>query len=107
MQHKEYSEGTAQLIDDEVKGIIDEAYVETTKLLEEHLDALHAIANGLLKREVLDAQDIETLAAGGSLPDADPDDDGPGVPVEPEAEAASDADSQIGLPGQPAEGFTG
>jgi cell division protease FtsH len=107
VQHKEYSEGTAQLIDDEVKGIIDEAYVETTKLLEEHLDALHAIANGLLKREVLDAQDIETLAAGGSLPDADPDDDGPGVPVEPEAEAASDADSQIGLPGQPAEGFTG
>ncbi len=58
---KEYSEKTAELIDQEVERILKEAYETTTKLIEENIKCLHAIANGLLESETLDAQAIEEI----------------------------------------------
>ncbi|NKB88787.1 MAG: ATP-dependent zinc metalloprotease FtsH [Acidobacteria bacterium] len=109
-QGSEFSDGTAQLIDEEIKRIIDDAYDATTDLLRSNIEALHAIAKALLAREVLDGEDIAALAAGQSLPDPDPDSSGgtgPSAPA-PVVEPSADEEPQIGLPGQqPAEGFTG
>ncbi len=58
---KEYSEKTAELIDEEVSRILREAYQKTTNLIQEHIDCLHAIAQSLLENETLDAQAIEEI----------------------------------------------
>ena len=110
-QHNEYSEGTATIIDEEIKRIIDDGYRATTKMLTDNLHHLHAIAQALLAREVLDADDIKAIMEGRPLPDLDPD-DGPAVPIrtEPELDDATEEteeDPVIGIPVQPAEGFTG
>jgi cell division protease FtsH len=106
-QHTEFSDGTAQLIDEELRYIVDEAYKETTALLTDNLDALHAIAKGLLTREVLDGADIAALVAGEPLADPPPSETpGPSAPATAEPEAVAE-EPQIGLAGQPAEGFTG
>ncbi len=60
-QHRDYSEETAQRIDQEVKDIVIDAYNNTRKLIEENIDTLHKIANGLLEKETLDAKDIDAI----------------------------------------------
>jgi cell division protease FtsH len=67
-QHIEYSDRTAQLIDDEVKRIVDEAYLRAKKILEDRIDILHRMANALLERETLDAAEIKIILEGGVLP---------------------------------------
>ncbi|HEX6791238.1 MAG TPA: ATP-dependent zinc metalloprotease FtsH [Candidatus Krumholzibacteria bacterium] len=68
VQHTEYSDRTAQLIDDEVKRIVDEAYLRAKKILEDRIDILHRIANALLERETLDSDEIKIILEGGVLP---------------------------------------
>jgi cell division protease FtsH len=68
VQHTEYSDRTAQLIDDEVKRIVDEAYLRAKKILEDRIDILHRMANALLERETLDAAEIKIILEGGVLP---------------------------------------
>ncbi len=67
-QHKDYSESTANMIDEEVKRFVMVNYKRAKDLLAKHLDNLHAIANGLLERESLDNSEIEILMHGGTLP---------------------------------------
>lgn len=64
---RDYSQNTAQLIDEEVHRIVDEAYADTKKLLEENRDKLEAIAQALLKYETLDASEVHALMRGESL----------------------------------------
>ncbi len=59
--HKPYSEATAEKIDREVKRIIDECYERTKKLLMEHRHHLEAVAQELLKKEILFQNDLERL----------------------------------------------
>jgi cell division protease FtsH len=68
VQRTEYSDRTAQLIDDEVKRIVDEAYLRAKKILEDRIDILHRMANALLERETLDAPEIKIILEGGVLP---------------------------------------
>lgn len=58
---KPYSEATAEKIDREVKRIIDECYERTKKLLMEHRHHLEAVAQELLKKEILFQNDLERL----------------------------------------------
>lgn len=58
---KPYSEATAEKIDKEVKGIIDEAYDRTKKLLEKHRVHLDVIARELLEKEIIFQSDLERL----------------------------------------------
>ncbi|MFN0203648.1 MAG: ATP-dependent zinc metalloprotease FtsH [Bacteroidia bacterium] len=58
---KPYSEATAQLIDQEVKGIIDMAYQKTMLLLTDKRAELEAIAQELLKKEVVFKEDLRRL----------------------------------------------
>src|SRR6186713_1058470 len=69
-QHTDYSEDTALKIDAEVKKIISCQYDRCTALLKEHKQRLQDIADALLAREVLDADQVRRLAYGHSLEDA-------------------------------------
>ncbi len=58
------SEATAQMIDEEIRRVIDEAEATARKVLTEHMDDLHAIAKGLLEYETLNARDVEAILRG-------------------------------------------
>ena len=71
-QHRDYSEATAVEIDEEVRGIIQQAYNRTKDILTEHIEPLERIAQGLLEREVLDSEQIDLLVKGEPLPAREP-----------------------------------
>lgn len=58
---KPYSEETSKIIDQEVRKLIDEAYLRTKKLLTEKKAEVEKLANALLEREVLFQSDVEAL----------------------------------------------
>jgi cell division protease FtsH len=60
-QRRDYSEDTAQRIDDEVRDIVNGAYERTTKLITAHVDILHKMANALLEKETLTGKDVEEI----------------------------------------------
>ncbi len=64
---KDYSEETARVIDEEIRRLIDEAYHEAEKLLDEHWDKVEAMAEALLKYETLTRDDIDRIMAGQRL----------------------------------------
>ncbi|KAG7663673.1 AFG3 [[Candida] subhashii] len=59
--HKNYSETTATMIDNEVKRLIDEAYKECHKLLTEKLPLVDKVAKELFAKEVLTREDMIKL----------------------------------------------
>ena len=61
MEERNYSEETAKVIDDEVKKIIDAAYVKAKELLQQNVDKLTLLANTLLEKEVLNDQEVKQL----------------------------------------------
>jgi cell division protease FtsH len=60
-QHRDYSEKTAQSIDEEVRGIIENAAKISEKLLKDNIDKLHKLAKALLEKEILDGHEIDEL----------------------------------------------
>ncbi len=68
VQNRNYSEETAQLVDEEVKKLIDEAHSRCRKLLSDNIDALHRIAKALLERETISGDDVDMLIKGEELP---------------------------------------
>jgi cell division protease FtsH len=64
---KDYSEDTAKIIDEEIKRITSEAYVEAEKMLNEHWDQVVAVAEALLKHETLTADEVHKLMRGEEL----------------------------------------
>ena len=58
---KPYSEATSQMIDEEVRTIIEQAYIRTKELLTERRHELEVIAKELLEKEVLLQDDLERL----------------------------------------------
>jgi cell division protease FtsH len=58
---KPYSEETGKMIDQEVRKLIDEAYVKTKALLTEKKGDVEKLAKELLKKEVLFKSDVEAL----------------------------------------------
>ncbi len=63
-QHQDYSEDTALRIDQEVKRIVTDNYARAEQILSEHRARLLDIADALLQREVLDAEQVKRLAMG-------------------------------------------
>jgi cell division protease FtsH len=70
-QHRDYSELTAQRIDEEVRAIVAGACEKAHQLIKDNLDALHTMAHDLLEKETLDSSDIDEIIAGGekSMPE--------------------------------------
>ncbi len=67
-RHRDYSERTAIEIDDEVRGIVNDAMARAEKILTDNLDILHKLSKELLEREILDSEEIDKLIRGESLP---------------------------------------
>ncbi len=65
--HKDYSERTAELIDEEVRRMVENAHNRALELLRENLDKLHLIANALLEREVMDGDQMDRVLRGEKL----------------------------------------
>jgi len=80
-QHQDYSEDTALKIDHEVKRFVTANYERAHLILSEHKDKLFKMADALLAREVLDAEQVRRLAAGQPLDELKP-----VVPVAPASE---------------------
>jgi len=70
-QHQDYSEGTAVEIDREVKRIVTECYNKARETITASREALVRIAEALLEREVLEAEEIGALVRGEELPPLD------------------------------------
>jgi cell division protease FtsH len=66
-QHQDYSEDTAIRIDHEVKRFVQSNYERAKLVLEEHRVSLDRIAEELLVREVLDAEQVRRIVAGEAL----------------------------------------
>jgi cell division protease FtsH len=62
-----YSEATAQAIDDEVHRIVTSQYRRARQLLEDNYETLARIANALIEREVLTSDEVRDLIAGRAL----------------------------------------
>jgi cell division protease FtsH len=58
---KPYSEKTAELMDQEVKSIVDGVYKRTLKIIEDHKDGFMQLGALLLEKEVIFAEDIEQI----------------------------------------------
>ena len=71
-QHRDYSEETAREIDAEVRRFIDAAYKTAFTVLDGNRDILERIAQALLEREVLDANELALIVAGQPLPNIQP-----------------------------------
>ena len=75
-QHKNVSDETAHIIDEEIRNVIDRNYDRSRRILKENIDKLHAMAQALIKYETIDSQQIEDIMAGRTpRPPADWDDD--------------------------------
>ena len=66
-QHQDYSEDTALRIDQEVKRFITDNYTRAQNVLLEHKQKLLDLADALLLRETLDAEQVRRIAAGVPL----------------------------------------
>jgi len=71
-QHQDYSEDTALKIDQEVRRFVTNNYERAQGLLSQNKDTLVKIADALLAREVLDAEQVKRLAAGQTLDEPQP-----------------------------------
>ena len=71
-QHRDYSENTAQRIDEEINQLIGNAYEKATAVLNENIDILHKLAESLLEKETVMGAELDelinTLRPGIDLP---------------------------------------
>jgi cell division protease FtsH len=100
-QHRDYSEDTAIQIDKEVRRIVHTGYDKAKDLLNGNKETLERIAQALLEREVIDANEVKLLMENKPLPEK------PRTPPTPPPQAAPSADPKVVRPElRPAPGFT-
>jgi cell division protease FtsH len=99
-QRREVSERTAELVDDEVKRLLDEAYARARGILVSHRELLDRMAATLLERETLDREELELMFQGQSLPPRPPAPltPAPVAPAQPRAEPAPQRTPILGVP---------
>jgi len=88
------SEKTAQKIDVEVRKLIDNNYGRAKKILVEHMDQLHLLADALIEYETLESSEIDDVMAGKKLHRAERREPFKKPPEDPSAEAP-DVDSHV------------
>ncbi len=59
--HKPFSEKTAEIIDQEIKKMVENAYQRALKILNENRDKLNKLAAILLEKEVIFSEDLEKI----------------------------------------------
>jgi cell division protease FtsH len=63
-QHRDYSEDTARLIDNEIRAIVTQSYEKARDIIQKNMATLHQLANALLEKEVLDGNQIDSIIKG-------------------------------------------
>jgi cell division protease FtsH len=63
-QHRDYSEDTARLIDNEIRGIVTQGHERAKEIIQTNMTILHKLANTLLEKEVLDGHQIDSIIKG-------------------------------------------
>ena len=96
-QRREISERTAEVVDDEVKHFLDEAYAKARHILTAQRPLLERIAHALLDRETIDREDVDMLLRG--VPLAPRDAPTPPPPAQPTLGAGKPASSPASVPG--------
>ncbi|MFQ5914392.1 MAG: ATP-dependent zinc metalloprotease FtsH [Nitrospinota bacterium] len=66
-RHKDYSEKTAEAIDEEIKRIVMDNYGRAERIVQEHRDKLEAITEALMDRETIDGNEVDMLIRGEKL----------------------------------------
>jgi cell division protease FtsH len=66
-QHRDYSEETAQMIDQEIRTIVTESYEKAKDILIQNMETLHKLANTLLEKEALDGHQIDAIIKDGAV----------------------------------------
>jgi len=66
-QHRDYSEETAQMIDQEIRTIVTLSYQKAKDILIQNMGTLHKLANTLLEKEVLDGHQIDAIIKGEAV----------------------------------------
>jgi cell division protease FtsH len=101
-QHKQVSDDTAHLIDEEVRKIIDANYERARQILEENVEKLHVMAKALMKYETIDIEQVRDIMEGREpRPPADWDDSiDPKPPSGTATSESEDAPGPIGGPAQ-------
>ncbi|MBC8025972.1 MAG: ATP-dependent zinc metalloprotease FtsH, partial [Steroidobacteraceae bacterium] len=95
-QHKQVSDETAHVIDEEIRRVIDLSYKRAKEILETNLDKLHIMADALVKYETIDETQIKDIMNGrpakppadwdesaGAPPPKRPESDAGGAPIAP------------------------
>jgi cell division protease FtsH len=67
-QRRDVSQKTAELVDAEIRRIVSEAYSRAEEVITANRGLLNTLAEALLERETLDAEDVRILEEGGKLP---------------------------------------
>jgi len=66
-QSKNMSDKTADLVDIEVRRIVEDAYARATKILTDKADDLETLAQGLLEYELLSGDEIAAVLRGENI----------------------------------------
>ena len=103
------SEATAQIIDEEIRRVIEEAEGLASKILKEHIEDLHTLAKGLLEYETLSGDEVQKLLRGETIDRSEPaaSDKGPSgrrSSVPSSGKAAKGKDTPGGLEPEPQPG---
>jgi cell division protease FtsH len=85
-QHRDYSEATAQRIDQEVSDLIHTAYQRSKQILEDNLEILHKLAELLLEKETVMGQELDEmildLSPDAKLPSKSTEEDNPSMVIQ-------------------------
>jgi len=103
-QTQNVSEATSQLIDQEVRRLIEEAETQARKILTEHHDDLHKVAKALLEYETLSNDEIGSIMRGEPIVRDDTGGAGPGPDRRRRASVPTSSGPQPGANPEPQPG---
>ncbi len=63
--HRNFSEDTARIIDEEIKRIVDDSRTKAEKIIKDNIDKLHLLAKTLLEKEILSSDEIDQVLKEG------------------------------------------
>ncbi|MEM1243471.1 MAG: ATP-dependent zinc metalloprotease FtsH [Pseudomonadota bacterium] len=102
-KRKELSDTTAKMIDDEIRVIIDRNYQRAGKILTDHMENLHLMAEALIKYETIDTEQIKAIMTGKKPnPPKDWTEDEPPSKSTPKSKKTKAKKSDDGILGDPA-----
>ncbi|MCA9875359.1 MAG: ATP-dependent zinc metalloprotease FtsH, partial [Anaerolineales bacterium] len=98
-EQRDYSDAVAELIDNEVREIIDREHEEARRILQENRDTLDRVARALIEEETLEAEEFVAIIEGTERPS--PADISSRPPSQPDKKDTLDWNSSLNLPPAP------